>query len=148
MAYFVTGATGFIGRFLLAELLDHREGPIYCLPRAGSLDKLDALKERLGDDGRIVPVVGDLTKPRLAVDDGEVDRLNGHVDHFFHLAAIYDLTADSDSQYRSNVEGTRHALQLGEAVGAKHFHQMSSIAAAGLYKGVFTEDMFDEAQEL
>jgi len=148
MAYFVTGATGFIGRFLLAELLDHREGKIYCLTRAGSLDKLDALKERLGDDDRIVPVIGDLTKPRLAVDDTEIERLNGQVDHFFHLAAIYDLTADADTQYRANVEGTRHALQLAEAVGAKHFHQMSSIAAAGLYKGVFTEDMFDEAQDV
>ena len=148
MAYFVTGATGFIGRFLLAELLDHREGKIYCLTRAGSLDKLDALKERLGDDDRIVPVIGELTKPRLAVDDTEIERLNGQVDHFFHLAAIYDLTADADTQYRANVEGTRHALQLAEAVGAKHFHQMSSIAAAGLYNGVFTEDMFDEAQDV
>ena len=45
----------------------------------------------------------------------------------------------------ANVEGTRHALQLAEAVHAGHFHQVSSIAAAGLYQGVFTEDMFDEA---
>ena len=40
MAYFVTGATGFIGRFLVAELLK-REGTIYVLCRASSLDKLD-----------------------------------------------------------------------------------------------------------
>jgi NAD(P)-dependent dehydrogenase (short-subunit alcohol dehydrogenase family) len=149
MAYFVTGATGFIGRFLVAELLDHREGTIYCLVRPGSLDKFDALKERLGDDtARLVPVVGDIGKPRLGVDDGEVERLRGEVEHFFHLAAIYDLTADSDTQFRANVEGTRHALQLAEAVGAHHFHQASSIAAAGLYRGVFTEDMFDEAQDV
>src|SRR5919205_3409216 len=101
MAYFVTGATGFIGRFLVAELLENREGTIYCLTRAGSLDKLDALKERLGDDDRIVPVVGDLAKPRLGVDDAEIDRLAGQIDHFFPLAAIYDLTADADSQYRA-----------------------------------------------
>src|SRR3954451_24319636 len=148
MAYFVTGATGFIGRFLLAELLDHREGTIYCLTRAGSLDKLDALKARLGDDERIVPVVGDISKPRLGVDDGELERLTGQIDHFFHLAAIYDLTADADTQQRANVDGTRHALQLAETIGARHFHQMSSIAAAGLYRGVFTEDMFDEAEDV
>jgi thioester reductase-like protein len=148
MAYFVTGATGFIGRFLIAELLENREGTIYCLVRSGSLDKLDALKDRLGDDERIVPVVGDLGKSRLGVDDAEIEHLSGHIDHFFHLAAIYDLTVDADTQRAANVEGTRHALQLAEAVHAKHFHQMSSIAAAGLYKGVFTEDMFDEAQDV
>ena len=48
----------------------------------------------------------------------------------------------------ANVEGTRHALQLAEAVHAEHFHQVSSIAAAGLYKGTFTEDMFDEATDV
>jgi thioester reductase-like protein len=148
MAYFVTGATGFIGRFLIAELLDHREGTIYCLCRASSLDKLDALKARLGDDERIVPVLGDLAKSRLGVDDNEVERLSGDIEHFFHLAAIYDLTADADSQREANVEGTRHALQLAGAVHAGHFHQVSSIAAAGLYKGVFTEDMFEEAQDV
>src|SRR5579875_392729 len=148
MSYVVTGATGFIGRFLLAELLDHREGPIYCLTRASSLDKLDALKARLGDDDRIVPVVGDLAKPRLGVDDAEIEKLAGTIEHFFHLAAIYDLTADADSQFKANVDGTRHALQLAEALHAEHFHQASSIAAAGLYKGVFTEDMFDEAEDV
>ena len=78
----------------------------------------------------------------------EIERLDGKIEHFFHLAAIYDLTADADSQRVANVEGTRHALQLAEAVHAEHFHQVSSIAAAGLYQGVFTEDMFDEATDV
>ncbi|MDT4903467.1 MAG: hypothetical protein QOF92_4839 [Pseudonocardiales bacterium] len=148
MAYFVTGATGFIGRFLIAELLE-REGTIYALCRAGSLDKLDELKARLGaDDDRIVPVVGDLAKERLGVSAAEIERLDGAIEHFFHLAAIYDLTADGDSQRVANVEGTRHAVQLAEAIHAKHFHQVSSIAAAGLYRGVFTEDMFEEAEDV
>ncbi|MEO9140087.1 MAG: SDR family oxidoreductase, partial [Jatrophihabitans sp.] len=149
MAYFVTGATGFIGRFLLAELLDHREGTIYCLCRSSSLSKLDELKVRLGDDeDRIVPVVGDLARDRLGVEADEVEKLAGHIEHFFHLAAIYDLTADADSQRVANVEGTRNAVHLAEALHAEHFHLASSIAVAGLYKGVFTEDMFSEAQNV
>jgi NAD(P)-dependent dehydrogenase (short-subunit alcohol dehydrogenase family) len=148
MAYFVTGATGFIGRFLLVELLK-REGTIYVLCRASSLDKLDELRERLGaDETRIVPVVGDLAKERLGLDADVIEKLDGKIEHFFHLAAIYDLTADADSQRVANVEGTRHALQLAEAVHAEHFHQVSSIAAAGLYKGRWTEDMFDEAVDV
>jgi NAD(P)-dependent dehydrogenase (short-subunit alcohol dehydrogenase family) len=148
MTYFVTGATGFIGRFLLAELLE-RDGTIYVLCRASSMDKIDELRERLdADDERIVPVIGDLGKERLGVEPDEIERLNGKIEHFFHLAAIYDLTADADTQRLANVEGTRHALHLAEAVHAEHFHQVSSIAAAGLYRGVFTEDMFDEATDV
>jgi NAD(P)-dependent dehydrogenase (short-subunit alcohol dehydrogenase family) len=148
MAYFVTGATGFIGRFLMAQLLQ-REGTIYALCRASSLDKLDELRERLGtDDQRVVAVVGDLGKDRLGISNEDLDKLEGKIEHFFHLAAIYDLTADADSQRVANVEGTRHALQSAEAVHAEHFHQVSSIAAAGLYKGTFTEDMFDEATDV
>ena len=68
MAYFVTGATGFIGRVLIAELLK-REGTIYALCRATSLDKLDELRLRLGtNEKRLVAVVGDLSKERLGVE--------------------------------------------------------------------------------
>src|SRR5690606_38412096 len=70
------------------------------------------------------------------------------VGHFFHLAALYDLSASEESQVRANVEGTRHAVQLAETLKAGCFHHVSSIAAAGLYPGVFREDMFDEAEGL
>ncbi|HEY3717001.1 MAG TPA: SDR family oxidoreductase [Jatrophihabitantaceae bacterium] len=145
MNYFVTGATGFIGRFLVGELLK-REGTIYVLCRAGSLEKVDELRARWGvDEDRIVPVLGDLGLERLGVD---ADEFPVPIDHFFHLAAIYDLTADADSQHVANVEGTRHAVHLAEALGAGHFHLASSIAAAGLYRGTFTEEMFDEAERV
>ena len=68
MNYFVTGATGFIGRHLVAELLK-RDGTIYALVREGSRGKLDALAQRLdAPEGRIVPVAGDLSKPGLGIE--------------------------------------------------------------------------------
>ena len=147
MSYFVTGATGFIGRNLVEQLLE-REGTIYVLVREGSRGRLEELRSRWGaDEDRIVPVIGDLSQEHLGCGD-RIGELKGKIDHFFHLAAIYDMTADAESQRVANVEGTREATKLAKELDAKHFHMVSSIAAAGLYKGTFTEDMFDEAEKV
>ena len=148
MSYFVTGATGFIGRNLVARLLQ-REGTIYALVRTGSRGRLEELRTGWGADGaRVVPVHGDLTQPGLAVAEEDLVAMRGEIDHFFHLAAIYDITADAETQQIANVEGTRHAIELASSVEAGCFHQVSSIAAAGLYRGEWREDMFDEAEKL
>ena len=148
MTYFVTGATGFIGRHLVGKLLA-RKGSIHVLVREDSRRKLDAIGKKMGwDMKRIVPVVGDMTADSCGLSAAQVRALGGKVRHFFHLAAIYDLTAGAEAQKASNIDGTRHALDLAAAIGAGCFHHASSIAAAGLYPGIFREDMFDEAEGL
>lgn len=148
MSYFVTGATGFIGRFLVSNLLK-RKGTVYVLVRKGSAKKLTTIGEQMGwDMKRIVAVNGDLTKAKLGVAPTQLTALKGKITHFFHLAAIYDMTADAESQKQANIGGTKHALELAAAIKAGCFHHASSIAAAGLYPGVFREDMFDEAEGL
>src|ERR671915_740114 len=146
MSYFVTGATGFIGRHLVERLLQ-REGDVHVLVREGSREKLDALIERWGATDRIKPVVGDLEEPMLGVSEEDRKALAG-VEHFFHLAAIYDMTADETQNAMLNVGGTQNAVQLANELGAGVFHHTSSIAVAGSYDGWFTEDDFDEGQEL
>lgn len=149
MNYFVTGATGFIGRFLVGRLLKRDDARVFALVRCGSEYKLDALRSRLGVDAdRLVAIHGDINEKLLGVSKRDQDDLNGQIDHFFHLAAIYDLTADENTQRYTNIEGTRQTLKLAEKIQAGRFHHVSSIAAAGLYDGTFTEDMFEEATGL
>jgi NAD(P)-dependent dehydrogenase (short-subunit alcohol dehydrogenase family) len=142
LSYFVTGATGFVGRHLVEELLK-RDGTIYALVREGSRGKIDGLAQRLGaPEGRIVPVAGDLSKQALGVEG-----FDEPIDHLFHLAAVYDVDADEQAMQRANVEGTRHVIEFANAHEVGRFHHTSSIAVAGRYKGVFQEDMFDVGQK-
>jgi thioester reductase-like protein len=154
MAYFVTGATGFIGRRLVERLLELRQGKVYVLVRESSTARMDDLIARwsmlAGSSAkeRIQPVVGDLRRPLLGVEKEQVAELRGEIDHFFHLAAVYDMTAPAERNTAVNVGGTTHAVELARAIDAKRLHHVSSIAVAGTYRGVFGEDMFDEGQRL
>jgi len=148
MSYFVTGATGFIGRYLVGNLLE-RSGTVHVLVRKDSQKKFDAIAKKAGwDMKRVVVVHGDMTRPRCGLTPAQLRALTGKVKHFFHLAAVYDLTASREAQQAANIDGTRHALDLAAALKAGCFHHTSSIAAAGLYPGIFREDMFEEAEGL
>jgi NAD(P)-dependent dehydrogenase (short-subunit alcohol dehydrogenase family) len=148
MTYFVTGATGFIGRHLVGELLRNRDGDVYVLVREGSREKLDSLIGGWDGGDRVHAVTGDLTEERLGVSQGFFDEHRGSIDHFFHLAAIYDMTAGEEANERLNVAGTRNAVELANALRAGCLHHASSVAVTGRFKGIFREDMFDEGQEL
>lgn len=150
MNYFITGGTGFIGQNLINELLIKKpQANVYVLVRKGSKKKFDEFKKRLAANAvRVIPVSGDLTKNMLGVAAKKRKELEGTIDHVFHLAAIYDLKADAESQISVNVDGTRNVVQFSEDIKVKRFHHMSSIAAAGLFPGIFREDMFEEAQGL
>jgi NAD(P)-dependent dehydrogenase (short-subunit alcohol dehydrogenase family) len=149
MQYFVTGATGFIGKRLVKTLLERRGSTVYFLLRPESEGKVADLLAYWGvSRTRACPVFGDLTTKKLGVGADDIKQLKGQIDHVYHLAAVYDLAADEESQVQVNIEGTRNVVEFAKAIDAGHLHHVSSIAAAGLYEGVFREDMFEEAEGL
>ena len=150
--YFITGASGFIGKRLTRKILARVGTVVYYLSRAtgpkGDKQRATLLDYWGVDDKRAIAVMGDMTQPELGVAAAERKKFAGKIRHFFHLAAVYDLKATAEEQQAGNIDGTRHAVQFANAIKAGCFQHVSSIAAAGLYEGVWREDMFDEAENL
>jgi len=143
MNYVVTGGTGFIGRRVVDRIL--RSDPhasVWVLVRRESLGRFERLAVDWGDRAR--PLVGDLAAADLGL--GDLADL-GPVDHVVHCGAVYDITADDAQQRAANVEGTRAVIDLTKRLDAT-LHHVSSIAVAGTYAGVFTENDFDLGQDL
>lgn len=147
MRYLVTGGTGFLGRTVLTRLLARDDcEAVYALVREGSRDRLLRRLADVEGHEKVVPVVGDLTAPRLGLHDAEIDGLRGRVDHVLHLGAVYDITADEATNRGANVDGTRGVVELAARIDAGHLHHVSSVAVAGEYEGTFTEDDLDVGQ--
>ena len=145
MRYVVTGGTGFIGRRVVSQLLARDDdAQVWVLVRRESLARFERLAVEWGD--RAKPLVGDLTAADLGLTDEGIAEL-GTVDHVVHCAAIYDITVAEEEQRAANVEGTRAVIALARRLDAT-LHHVSSIAVAGTYRGEYTEDDFDVAQDL
>jgi hypothetical protein len=94
---FLTGATGFLGSFLLHELLDQTQAEIYCLVRSANVEEgKQKLYKTLAAYGlwreelspRIVPIVGDLSAPLLGLSEHQFRMLAGKVDAIYHNGAL------------------------------------------------------------
>lgn len=149
MQYFVTGASGLIGKRLVKKLLGRKDSVVYFLIRQESESKIDALLSYWGvTKEQAIAVFGDLLTPNLGLSQEQIKTLSNKVDHFFHLAAVYDLKASAEQQIAVNITGTHNTVALANIIAAKCFHHVSSIAAAGMFEGIFREDMFEEAENL
>ena len=132
--YLVTGGTGLMGRHVVERLARQDDATVFVLVRAGSAARLREQATRTGNADRIVPVIGDLTADGLGLSDDDLASVRG-VDHLVHVAAVYDLTADEETQQRANVDGTRRVVELAGRIDAGCLHHISSVVVAGDYDG-------------
>ena len=147
----LTGATGFVGAFLLDELLATSDARVHCLVRApdgpGGLRRIRTNLEqyllwRPDADNRVVPVPGDLGRTRFGLDDGTFATLTSTVDAIYHPGARVNFAHTYESLRAPNVAGTEEIIRLA-ALGGARLHHVSSYGMWGLPqvgRGVIHED--------
>ena len=131
---FLTGATGFLGAFLLDGLLSSTEARVHCLVRGrDDEDPLETIASNLESYGlspgrmdRVVPVVGDLGEPLLGMGEERFDELARGTDLVIHAAAAVNLLYPYSALEAPNVGGTREALRLACRHKTKPFHFVST----------------------
>lgn len=163
---FLTGATGFLGAFLLHELLERTQANIYCLVRAANIQQASKrLRNNLekyslwnpNKGSRIIPIVGDLSLPLLGFTPEHFQILAETIDIIFHNGGLVNFVYPYSLLKASNVLGTQEILRLASQTKIKPVHFISSIDVFSPttytdrqiiqeQKADFTGDLFGYAQ--
>ncbi len=149
---FLTGGTGFLGGFLINELLQQTDADIYCLVRAADAESgKEKLKKNLESyaiwneefSPRIIPIVGDLSQPQLGISTEGFEMLATNIDAIYHSAAMLNYVFPYSALKTANVLGTQEIIRLACKIKVKPLHYVSSVAVfeSPYYAGkVVTED--------
>jgi len=149
----LTGATGFVGAFLLHDLLRRTSAQIHCLLRADDVDKgLQRLKRNLEsyslwDESfvtRIQPILGNLSESQLGLTDEAFAQLARQMDVIYHNGAMVNFVYPYQAHKASNVLGTQEVLRLASQIKLKPVHFVSTLSilySGGINDGrIFRED--------
>ncbi len=136
-AILLTGATGFLGAFVLRELLEQTNATIYCLVRAANaeegkrriqrnLESYQLQHEQL--HRRIIAVPGDLARPGWGISERQFDTLASSIDVIYHCGAWVNFTYPYSALKAANVQGLQEAIRLACTIKRKPIHFVSSVA--------------------
>ncbi|MDR9404037.1 MAG: thioester reductase domain-containing protein [Halothece sp. Uz-M2-17] len=160
-AVFLSGSTGFLGAFLLDELLYQIDANVYCLVRANDLEtarkKIEnnlqtyqLWKEQYRE--RIIPVLGDIAQPKFGLTDAMFEKLASQIDVIYHSAAQLNFVSPYNSLKPVNVQGTQEIIKFASFVKTKVLHYISTVAVleSRAYRGkVITEsDSLNHSEEM
>lgn len=154
---FLTGATGFLGVFLLYELLQQTSAKVLCLVRAKSVqegyEKLKSALEQyeIFDPGlmhRVLPICGDLASSRFGLSMEQFDQLAEEIDVIYHNGALVNFVQSYKALKAANVMGTQEILRLASVCKIKPMHYVSTLSVFGsgatTNSDSFTEDDFPD----
>ncbi|MEQ1514762.1 MAG: amino acid adenylation domain-containing protein [Lysobacteraceae bacterium] len=153
----LTGATGFIGRFLLRNILDTTEAKIYCLVRSDSQLKAFArIREKMikanlwkeEDALRIVACPGDLALPRLGLSPADYARICDDVDSIYHNGTSMNHLESYASAKRANVDGVQELLRVATQRKAKTFNYVSTLDVFANFKSQSEPEKIDEKSSI
>ncbi|MFM7363112.1 MAG: thioester reductase domain-containing protein [Cuspidothrix sp.] len=151
---FLTGGTGYLGAFIIKELLEATDANLYCLVRA---DDLESGKTKLQNNlqqyvvwqdeysNRIIPIIGDLAQPYLGINAEHFQDLAANIDTIYHSAALLNYVYPYSALKTANVLGTQEVLRLACQTKIKPFHYVSSVAVfeSSSYAGQVVKEQDD-----
>ena len=147
----LTGATGYVGSYLLFRLLEKTGATIHCLIRhtGGKEKALAKLYDNLSkyhldrpvraNESRLVIIPGDFSKPEFGLEADEYDHLAQKIDRVFHIGAKVSFLLPYREQRASNVLGVKHVIEFCARKKSKKCEYMSSTA-------IIDSDLFDHEQ--
>ena len=133
----LTGATGFLGAFLLRDLLRQTTARVFCLVRASDREaglrklRVALTNYELWDEGqssRIEPVLGDLARPLLGLPPDRFQELSDKIDLIYHNGAFVNFSYPYAELKGANVLGTKEVLKLACRGRAKPLHYISTVS--------------------
>jgi thioester reductase-like protein len=157
----LTGTTGFLGGFLLKDLLKLSPKKIYCLVRANNIEQAKSRLEKqllvkIGQDStveNIEPILGSLSQARLGLSEKDFKQLASEVDLIYHNGAAVNFVAPYFSLKKENVESVIEILKLAGEEKAKLLHFVSTLAVFSTFErskfaNIFETDRFLDANRL
>ncbi len=155
--YFLTGATGLLGNYLLRDLLQAGRQVAVLVRSQRKLtarQRIENLLQQWDAEGEVLPrpviLEGDITQPDLGLDGTDLRWAAEHCTAVIHNAASlsFEATSPQGEPYRSNVIGTQNILEFTRQAGIREFHHVSTAYVAGLRKGRILESDVDVGQTL
>lgn len=155
--FFLTGATGYLGAYLLHVLRVQTNAHIICLVRAATpeagiqrirtnMEQYGLWRNDAGTAERVHALVGDVSKPLLGLTPEAFAELTERVDRVYHNAALTNFAYSYDMIKAVNVQGTHEALRLASQSRVKPFHYVSTI---GVFESLlFTRETISEQDAL